>query len=34
MNKTLLITRPNHDITTRYLSEWSKKIIEIAGKKI
>lgn len=31
--KTLLITRPDHDITTRYLSAWSKKIIEVAGRK-
>ena len=30
MNKFLLITRPEHDQTTRYLSYWSKKIIEEA----
>ena len=29
----LLITRPEHDITTRYLSRWSEKIIEEANKK-
>ena len=33
MNKILLITRPDHDITTRYLSVWSKKIMELADKK-
>lgn len=33
MNKTLLITRPDHDITTRYLSFWSEKIIKLAVKK-
>lgn len=31
--KILLITRPDHDITTRYLSAWSKKVIEVADKK-
>ena len=29
----LLITRPEHDITTRYLSRWSEKIIKEADKK-
>ena len=29
----LLITRPEHDLTTRYLSHWSNKIIEVAVKK-
>jgi len=33
MNKILLITRPDHDITTRYLSIWSEKITELADKK-
>jgi hypothetical protein len=33
MYKVLLITRPNHDITTRYLSSWSSKIIDIASRK-
>ena len=33
MNRILLITRPDHDITTRYLSVWSEKIIELADKK-
>jgi len=31
--RILLITRPDHDITTRYLSAWSKKVIELAEKK-
>lgn len=33
MNKILLVTRPNHDITTRYLSVWNERIIELAQKK-
>lgn len=33
MNKLLLITRPEHDPTTRYLSRWSKEIIDLANKK-
>lgn len=33
MNKILLITRPKHDVTTRYLFYWSKKIIELAKEK-
>lgn len=33
MNKILLITAPDHDATTRYLSAWSNKILELAGKK-
>lgn len=33
MNKILLITAPDHDITTRYLSAWSGKIFELADKK-
>lgn len=33
MNKTLLITRPDHDITTRYLRVWSNHIIKIADEK-
>ncbi len=31
--KTLLITRPGHDPGTKYLSHWSKKIIEAAEEK-
>lgn len=33
MNTILLITAPDHDITTRYLSVWSNKILELANKK-
>lgn len=33
MNKKLLITRPEHDDTTYYLSHWSKKAIETAKSK-
>lgn len=31
--KTLLITRPEHDPGTKYISHWSKKIIEAAEEK-
>lgn len=33
MDKTILITRPNHDSTTNYLYYWSKPVIEVATKK-
>jgi len=33
MSKRLLITRPEHDDTTHYLSSWSKKIISFAESK-
>ncbi len=33
MNRILLITRPKHDVTVRYLFYWSKEIIELANKK-
>ena len=33
MNKSFLITRPNHDDTTHYLFYWSKQLIEFAKKK-
>lgn len=33
MDYTILITRPDHDITTRYLKFWNKKVIEIASDK-
>ena len=33
MNKILLITRPDHDITTRYLSAWKKKVVDLAERK-
>jgi hypothetical protein len=30
---SLLITRPEHDLTTRYLSKWSEEVISEAEKK-
>lgn len=33
MGNSLLITRPEHDFTTRYLSRWSEKIITEAKNK-
>jgi hypothetical protein len=33
MDKALLVTRPEHDPLTRYLSKWSEKILEEAGSK-
>lgn len=33
MDKSLLITRPEHDLTTLYISKWSEKIIDEAKKK-
>jgi len=33
MNKVILITRPDHDITTRYLSRWANQVIELADRK-
>ena len=33
MSKILLITRPNYEHTTRYISKWSEYIISEAGKK-
>lgn len=33
MTKSLLITRPEHDLPTRYISKWSEKIIEEAKSK-
>lgn len=29
----LLVTRPNYDYTTRYISAWAQKIIDLAGSK-
>ena len=29
----LLVTRPNYDYTTRYISAWAKKIIDLAKSK-
>lgn len=31
--KILLVTRPNHDLTVRYLSAWGQKVITEAEKK-
>jgi hypothetical protein len=33
MSKTIIITRPEHDPGTKYLSKWSQKIIDLAEKK-
>lgn len=33
MNKSLLITRPDYDLATRYLCIWSEHIVSIAAKK-
>lgn len=33
MNKSLLITRPDHEIVTKYCSLWSEDIRVLAGKK-
>lgn len=33
MNRSVLITRPNYDYTTRYISAWAKKVIEFAEER-
>ena len=33
MNKSILITRPNHDLATTYLYWWSKKVIDKCQEK-
>lgn len=33
MNYSILVTRPNHDRTTRYASAWANQVIEIAESK-
>ena len=33
MTKRLLLTRPDHDYATRYLSAWAEKIFDLAKKK-
>ena len=33
MNKTILVTQPNHDLTTNYISLWAEKVVAIAKKK-
>lgn len=32
MSKTVLVTRPEYDPTTRYLSQWAGLVIDLAGK--
>lgn len=34
MNRSLLVTRPNHDLTTSYLYHWTSKIITFAQSKL
>src|SRR3990167_1785295 len=33
MTKRLLLTRPDHDYATRYLSAWAEKFFDLAKKK-
>jgi hypothetical protein len=33
VGKVILVTRPEHDITTRYISKWSEKVIDEARSK-
>ena len=33
MNDSLLVTRPNFDLTTRYISVWAEKIVKFAKSK-
>ncbi len=33
MSGSLLVTRPNFDLTTRYISAWAEKVIEFAKLK-
>jgi hypothetical protein len=33
MNKTILVTRPDHDLITSYFSHWSEIVINVASKK-
>jgi hypothetical protein len=33
MNKTILVTQPNHDLTTKYISSWAEKVVALAKKK-
>lgn len=32
-SKTVLVTRPNHDITTTYFCVWAEKVLKLAAKK-
>lgn len=33
MNEAVVVTRPNHDVTTRYLSTWAEAILAIGREK-
>lgn len=33
MSKSILITRPHHDLITKYFHAWSQKVIDLAKKK-
>lgn len=33
-NRALLITRPNHDLATKYLFAWSEEVIKVAQEKV
>ncbi len=33
MNKTILVTQPEYDYTTRYISTWAEKVIQYAKNK-
>lgn len=33
MSKTILITRPNYDVTTNYFYKWSEEVISLAVKR-
>lgn len=33
MNKTILVTRPDHDLITTYFSHWSEIVISVASRK-
>lgn len=33
MSKTVLVTRPNHDITTNYFYVWTGEVLKLASKK-
>jgi len=30
----IIITRPQHDVTTRYLAYWAEEVINLARKKL
>lgn len=33
MNKTILVTQPEYDYTTRYISTWAEKVVQYAKNK-